>query len=132
VNRALAAVHAGWRGTVSEIGPKTLKRMTETFSTRVDQIEVAIGPSIGVCCYEVGPEVAAKLCSVFPERQDLTGKAKIDLAEANRRQLISFGVRPDAIALVPRCTACDPDDFHSYRRDMESAGRMISAIGIRK
>lgn len=130
VTRAVAAVHAGWRGTVAEIGPKAVRQMSEKFGTRAADIEVAIGPAIGPCCYEVGPDVASQFKSIFPERVDLHSKTRIDLAEANRRQLIDSGVRPNGIMIARICTACANEDFHSYRRDAESAGRLISAIGI--
>lgn len=128
--RAIAAIHAGWRGTVAQIGPKVICRMLEEFGTRAVDVEVAIGPAIGVCCYEVGPEVASQLAATFPDRKDLHTRTHIDLAEANRCQLIQSGVRPDAIAIARMCTFCGKDDFHSFRRDAESAGRLISAIRI--
>jgi YfiH family protein len=126
----VAAVHAGWRGTAAEILPKTLDKMSRHFGTRIADVLVAIGPAIGQCCFEVGPEVAAQFQRWFPERTDLTEKTKIDLRETNLRQLITAGVPPDAVAIAgDECTRCNAERFHSWRRDAERAGRMVSAIG---
>jgi polyphenol oxidase len=121
--RAVAAVHAGWRGTTARIVPHAVASMGRRFSTGAGDLQAAIGPGIGKCCYEVGPEVAAK----FGER----GKAHIDLAEANRRQLEEVGVTPGRIYASNLCTMCRPGEFHSFRRDQEAAGRQYSFVGIR-
>jgi YfiH family protein len=127
VNRVVAAVHAGWRGTVAEIGVKAVRRMEAEYGSNPDHILAAIGPSIGNCCYEVGPEVASQFQKFFPERDDLDRKTRIDLTEANRRQLLGAGVKT-VITGAP-CTCCD-SQYHSYRRD-KSDGRMYSVIGVR-
>lgn len=128
VRRAVAAVHAGWRGTAAGIACKTIERMRSEFGSEPGELLAAIGPAIGPCCYEVGPEVATQFAPLFPERQDLGGRARIDLSEANRRQLISGGMQESRIAVGAPCTSCTPT-LHSYRRD-RSSGRMISAIGV--
>lgn len=122
-HRAVAAVHAGWRGTVSRIAQKAVGRMREQFGTRAEAVHAAIGPGIGKCCYEVGPEVAAQ----FGE----AGPCRIDLTEANRRQLAVEGVAESRIYAAGLCTRCGAEDFHSFRRDKERAGRMLSFIGVR-
>ena len=121
-HRAVAAVHAGWRGTAAGIVRHAVHRMGEEFGTGAAQIHAAIGPGIGKCCYEVGPEVAAQ----FGE----AAAAHIDLVEANRRQLVEAGVPDSQICAAGLCTKCG-EDFHSYRRDKEQAGRMLSFIGVR-
>jgi polyphenol oxidase len=122
-HRAVAAVHAGWRGTAGGIVSATIDRMREEFGTRPGLVHAAIGPAIGKCCYEVGAEVAAH----FGE----TGRCHIDLVEANRRQAREAGI-PDAQIYAARlCTRCGADDFYSYRREQEHAGRMLSFVGIR-
>lgn len=116
---AIAAVHAGWRGTAARIAAETLARLRAEFGTHPEDILAAIGPGIGPCCYQVGADVARQ----FGE----SGPARLNLAEHNRRQLTAAGV-PDAhIELVSPCTFCD-DRFFSYRREGERAGRMISFI----
>ena len=128
--RTVAAVHAGWRGTVSRIAVCAVDRLAADYGVDPGDLVVAIGPAIGGCCYEVGPEVAEAFRPFFPERDDLRGKVRIDLAEVNRRQLIGAGVNPDRIHLSGLCTCCQSADFHSYRRDKTKAGRMLSSIEI--
>lgn len=120
--RAVAAVHAGWRGTVQRIVKQAVRRMQEEFGTEAADLHAAIGPGIGKCCYEVGAEVSAQ----FGE----SGVCHIDLAEANGRQLAEAGVPEPRIYTARLCTRCG-GDFHSYRRDREQAGRMLSFIGIK-
>ena len=122
-HRAVAAVHAGWRGTVSGIVRAAIGKMREEFGTRAAHVHAAIGPGIGKCCYEVGPEVAVQFGA--------TGRAKIDLAEENRRLMIEAGVPGAQIQTAGLCTMCSVEDFHSYRRDKERAGRMLSVVGVR-
>lgn len=131
-NRAVAAVHAGWRGTVLEIVPATLQAMTSQFGTRTEDLVIAIGPGIGACCYEVGPEVAAQFARFFPERGDLSGKTNVDLAETIGRQLRRNDGSPRQIDPSGLCTSCGADLFHSYRRQGEAAGRMQTCIRIRQ
>jgi len=121
--RAVAAVHAGWRGTVARIARKAVEAMAERLGSVPADLHAAIGPGIGKCCYQVGPEVAAQ----FGER----GRAHIDLLEANRRQLTDAGVTPRRIYASNLCTMCRPQEFHSFRRDKEAAGRLYSFAGIR-
>jgi hypothetical protein len=122
-HRAVAAVHAGWRGTVRGIVQQALRAMQAEFGTRPERVHAAIGPGIGKCCYEVGAEVAAQ----FGE----AGTCQIDLVEANRRQLAEAGVPDTQIYSAQLCTKCGAGDFHSYRRDKEQAGRMLSFIGVK-
>jgi purine-nucleoside/S-methyl-5'-thioadenosine phosphorylase / adenosine deaminase len=129
-HRAVAAVHAGWRGTVSEILKQTVEAMNAQFGTHAQDIVVAIGPGIGACCYQVGAEVASQFTPFFPERSDLSGPANVDLAETALRQLRRYGGILGHIDTSGLCTKCEPGLFHSYRRDREAAGRMISAIRI--
>jgi polyphenol oxidase len=130
-NHAIAAIHAGWRGIVENIAGKAVVALTAEFGTRPEDLAVAIGPGIGACCFEVGPEVAARFSSFFPERTDLDGRARIDLLETIRRQLSPNGVTVGQIATAGLCTCCQPDTFHSYRRDRDVAGRMITSIRMR-
>lgn len=121
--RAVAAVHAGWRGTVARIAAGAVAAMRDRFGTDPADLHAAIGPAIGPCCYEVGPEVAAHFGG--------QGRGHIDLPAANSSQLIQAGVTPGRIYASNLCTQCHPDEFHSFRRDQEAAGRLHSFIGIR-
>ncbi len=129
-NQAVAAVHAGWRGTLAGIVPKTVQAMQQQFGTRPQELVAAIGPGIGWCCFEVGPEVAEQFIPWFPERSDLSGRARIDLVETIERQLRRYAVTMRHLATASLCSCCKPDLFHSYRRDHEAAGRMVSMIRI--
>lgn len=130
-NRAVAAVHAGWRGVVREIVPKAVTAMSARFNTRAEDLVIAIGPGIDPCCFEVGPEVAIQFAAFFPEREDLSRRAKVDLVETVVRQLTQIGIQCQQIDTSGLCTCCGQDLFHSYRRDKDSAGRMVTTIGIR-
>ena len=121
-NRAVAAVHAGWRGTAARIVVRTIEEMRARFGTDAADLCVAIGPGIGGCCYEVGVEVARQF--------GLERAGKIDLAEMNHRLLVENGVAAGRIEVLGGCTQCDAERFHSFRRDKESAGRMVSYIGM--
>ena len=121
--RAVAAVHAGWRGTVAHIAAHAGAAMGRRFGTRAEDLHAAIGPGIGKCCYEVGAEVAAQFGG--------QGRGHIDLAAANRRQLEEAGVTPVRIYASNLCTMCRAEEFDSFRRDQEAAGRMYSFAGIR-
>ena len=130
-NRAIAAVHAGWRGTVAEIVPKTVRAMADHFGTRPDDLVIAIGPGIGECCFEVGPEVAIQFSLLFPERSDLGQRTRVDLVETNLRLLRRNDGRMRQIATNGLCSCCRAAEFHSYRRDRQEAGRMVSASRLR-
>jgi YfiH family protein len=125
--RAVAAVHAGWRGTVANIAGETVGRLGDLYGCRPEELVAAVGPCIAKCCFEVGPEVAARFEPLFEPGMDLN---RIDLVEANRRQLIAAGLSPGAIDTTRLCTACDEREFHSYRRDRELSGRMVAAIAL--
>jgi copper oxidase (laccase) domain-containing protein len=96
--------------------------MSRRFSTNPRDLHAAIGPAIGCCCYQVGPEVAAQF--------GLEGRAHIDLVAANRRQLLESGVTAERIDASNLCTMCRPEEFHSFRRDRAAAGRLYSFAGI--
>lgn len=120
--RAVAAVHAGWRGTADRVVVKALERMQAEFGSEPQDVIAAIGPGIGACCYEVGEEVG--------RRFDIVSAGRLDLAEENCRQLAGYGVPRERTGVIGMCTFCDAR-FYSWRRDRESAGRMISYIGIK-
>ena len=130
--RTVAAVHAGWRGTVQAIAAKAVVAMAARFASDPRDMQAAIGPAIGACCYEVGPDVASQFKNLLPERTGPEERAHLDLPEANHRQLLSAGLPPDRIYLCGLCTACLKGEFFSWRRDRQKHERMVSAIGIRQ
>lgn len=117
VRRVVAAIHAGWRGTVAGILTQTLGQMTAHYETKPTDVVAAIGPAIGPCCFEVGAEVPLPVV-----------ERRADLWAANREQLEKAGV--GRIWMAERCTMCEPELFYSYRR-AKDVGRMVTAIGIR-
>ncbi len=126
-HRAIAAVHAGWRGSAARIVCRTLDSMCSEFGTRPGSVVAAIGPGIGSCCYAVGEDVARQ----FGRTPKQDGTLALDLAEINRAQLLQAGVPAGHIDTLHRCTKCEPMLFHSYRRDGERAGRTISYIALK-
>ena len=158
--RAVAAFHAGWRGTLKRIVEQGVGRMRLEFGSRPENLVAAIGPGIGPCCYRVGEEVVGEFESQFSYAGELfrevydvdpikekypllfmTARAPghgnygpnvhLDLIEANRRQLLDAGVKASAISLASECTSCRIDRYFSYRAERGRTGRMFSAIGIR-
>jgi hypothetical protein len=122
-HRAVAAVHAGWRGTVARIVAGAIESMHGRFGTEPADLHAAIGPGIGECCYEVGPEVAVQF--------GREGRAHISLSDANHTQLLEAGVTRQRIYTSNLCTMCLAGEFHSFRRDREASGRLYSFVGIR-
>jgi len=133
--KVIAAVHAGWRGTVAGIAEKAVNTMTSAFGSSPGDIAAALGPCIGKCCYEVGAEVIDAARSAFAFADDYitvkTGTSgMLDLAGLNRGALITAGLSPDAIGSADLCTYCHGDLFFSYRRENEGTGRMLAGIMI--
>jgi hypothetical protein len=134
---ACAAVHAGWRGTLSLIVARTMERMSAEYGTQAGDVSAAIGPAANACCYEVGKDVIEAFREKFPDADNLfqptrDGHALIDLQRANREQLIAAGVSFEKIHTAPLCTMCRTDLFFSYRREKRThgrVGRLMSVIG---
>ena len=155
--RAIAAIHAGWRGTLARIATKTIGKMQMHFGTNPRDLLAAIGPSIGPCCYEVGTEVATQFLSQFadapayfdefrtgdepnpvqwlnmmpPGHQPPPKNVLLDLRKANRSQLLAAGLRPQNIHVSDLCTACRTDLLFSYRKQGPQSGRLMSVIALR-
>jgi YfiH family protein len=134
-HRAVAAFHAGWRGTAQRIVELGVARMATEFGSDPGKMEAAIGPGIGVCCYVVGTEVEERFEQQFSYGSELIRRddslIRVDLTEANRRQLIAAGVKSEAVSVVGGCTACQPEWFYSHRASGGHAGRMMASLGIR-
>ena len=128
-NRAIGAVHAGWRGTAAGVVTHAIEQMRSDFGTRPEDIYAALGPCIRGCCYEVGREVAEQFAAgSFLAKAGATGKHRLNLPEANRRQMEASGVNPECIFDCGLCTTCQSAQFFSYRRERENPGRMIASI----
>ncbi len=136
VLRAVGAFHAGWRGTVERIVEEGIGSMVASHGSDPGTLLAAIGPGIGNCCYRVGEEVRDRFGANFPYAAELfrsneTEGLRLDLWEANRRQLLAAGVRSAAIQTVGGCTSCLPKWFYSHRASGGRAGRMMAVVGIR-
>ncbi len=158
--RAAGIFHAGWRGTVKRIVEKGVGEMRRRFGSRPRDLAAAIGPGVHSCCYTVGEEVRSKFDSQFAYAADLfhelresdpvrekypllflTARAPghsilpvnifLDLAEANRRQLVDAGVPAKNIDVSPLCTSCRTDLLFSYRAEKGITGRLMGVAGIR-
>ncbi len=159
-HRAIGAFHAGWRGTVKRIVEKGVGEMRQHFGTNTRDCLAAIGPGIRRCCYQVGEEVREQFVSQVayaeslfeihraesdivherypllfltaraPGHSELGQKILLDLAEANRRQLLDAGILAANITTLGSCTSCRTDLFFSYRREGPT-GRMMAAVGVR-
>ena len=136
VRGAVGAAHAGWRGTASGAAAAAVRAMTKEFRSRAADLVAAIGPCLGACCGEVGPEVVeafraggAGHASIAAWFTPGTGdRSFLDLERANRDQLIEAGLDPGAVFSSGLCTKTHHDRLHSYRADRAAAGRMLGAI----
>jgi polyphenol oxidase len=131
VRRAVAAAHAGWRGTAACVAEAAVRALV-ALGSRPPDLLAALGPGIGPCCYEVGEELRE---AFGPEgapffRPGPRGRPHLDVRGVNRAQLVAAGVPPTRIHEVDACTCCRADLFHSYRREGRGAGRMISWVGF--
>lgn len=141
--RIVAAVHAGWRGSALNISGKVLRSLSERYGTRPQDVQAAIGPAIGACCYEVDATVFQAMEShparnkIFAPRSGRgpgTGmemaKWKLNLALANRYQLQEMGVPGENIQDADLCTSCASEWFYSHRKEGGITGRLLNFIMI--
>jgi polyphenol oxidase len=132
--RAVAAIHAGWRGTVDRIVERAFATMIAAWKTHRADCVAVIGPCVCGSCYEVGPEVVERFQNEFPYGSQLIadpheGKGYLDLKLANTIQLENCGIPRERIFVTELCTICENDLFVSYRKEGARAGRMISLVG---
>jgi YfiH family protein len=124
-NKAVCLIHAGWKGTALGIAQKGLQQFMAAYGLKPGSIAAAIGPAIEQNCYQVGSEVADRFGHSV-KMSDGNGKWRLDLKAENRRQLISAGLPPGDIQVSELCTFCQHSLLHSYRREKELKGQMIS------
>jgi len=137
---AVGAVHAGWRGTAARAAVAAIEAMTREFATRPADLVVAIGPSIGSCCYEIGPDLVDAFAAAGHQRYLIDRwfmtprdrKMRLDVAGANRDQLVLAGVPEENIHMSGLCTAEHLDVLTSYRAEKAAAGRIAGAIRARR
>jgi len=126
---AIATVHAGWRGTKLKILEKTVRKMTKEFGTNPADLVAFIGPGAGVCCYEVGEDVAREFDHRYLTRY-AAKKPHLNLKLFSKIQLLDAGLRDRNIETSEYCTICTPGLFYSFRRERLNSGRMMGVIGM--
>lgn len=136
VKKVVALAHAGWKGTFLAIGQKTIAEMQKVFRTVPEDCLVAIGPSIGACCYEVDEKLYQTfkgrftwLDKVFKSNGE--GKWRLDLWKTNYIQLLEMGIREENIIESRICTSCNTELFFSHRKENGRTGRMGAFIALR-
>ncbi len=135
-NVAVAAVHAGWKGTASDLLGKTIGTMVNRFRTRPERLRVGIGPSIGPCCYEVDDRVKSTFSchnDSWPKwaRAVSHDRWMLNLSRVNVDLLLESGIRPENMVRFDICTHCHPHLFYSHRRDGRRTGRQMAFIMLK-
>ena len=133
--RLVAAVHSGWLGTSKRILEKVITVMNRSFGVGPDDLKMAIGPSIGACCYRISRSRYDSMKENLPFMEEYAEKSKdtyfIDLKGLNSRIARQNGIRDEAIWVSGHCTSCAQDLFYSFRRDGEKTGRHYSGIMLK-
>jgi polyphenol oxidase len=134
--RVIAALHAGWRGSVLNIAAKGVDTMVSDFGSDPKKILAGIGPSIGPCCFEVKEDVFREIEKNTSHEKTVIKKSRAsswlcDLPELNQKQLVDAGLSPEKITVSGRCTVCLPEYYFSFRRDRKKLGNMLSGIMLR-
>jgi YfiH family protein len=134
--RWVAVAHAGWRGTAERVAQVAVQALASNAGSRPADLWAGIGPAIGVCCYEVGDEVIEAVGATIADpaaavRPGGGQRRHLDLAEANRHQLVAAGLAPERILGAGCCTACQSETFFSHRAQGMPAGRFAVVAGVR-
>ncbi len=128
--KVVAAIHAGWKGTQQKVLFKTVKKMQELFKTNPKDIIAGIAPSIGKCCYEVDWNVAQHFKHISNAYETKNQKYMLNLPYINKEQLLKAGVKAKNIECSHVCTACDVENYFSYRKERGCSGRFMSMIQL--
>jgi YfiH family protein len=130
---AVAAVHAGWRGTIARIAAAGVLALVRERGARPQELRAAIGPAIGPCCYEVAIDLAERFAREVARNVASTtrGGPRLDLWLANRMILKEIGLPSRQIETIERCTSCEDESFFSHRRDEGTTGRQAGFIAPR-
>jgi YfiH family protein len=131
VAKAVAAVHAGWRGSKADIVTRALTTMHAAFASQAENVVAFIGPSAGVCCYEIGEDLLSQFDQQYI-RKSPQGKTFLNLKSFNKDRLLTAGLREQHVEVSAYCTICTPEIFHSFRRDGAQSGRMLGVIGLKQ
>ncbi len=133
-NHVAGIAHAGWRGSVAGVGPATVHALQENYGTTVDHVQVFMGPSAKVCCYQVNEAVIKELENFsFADEVVIWHEHGVffNLPKFNQLQLEALGIKKDAFHVQYNvCTICQ-DQYHSYRRQGVGAGRQATIIALK-
>ncbi len=129
-HRAVAAIHAGWRGTAEGIVQKALAAMQQQFGLSPDACYAYVGTCIDQRAFVVGPDVAVQFAPAFQRIRPETGQTCVDLKQANVGQLVALGIPPAQIGVSPYSTVEDNRDYFSHRAEGGQTGRMLAVIGL--
>lgn len=125
---SIALVHSGWKSSREKIASEAVKLMSEKFSGNPKDFFAGFGSCIRECCYDVSPDFREYFDSGLSQKN---GKFYLDLAEVNKKELISAGIREENIFPPQVCTSCHNDEFFSFRREGEACGRMMSVMMLK-
>lgn len=130
-NKAVAAIHAGWKGTIAELVRLTLEAMQRTYQTNARDCYAYVGTCIDETSFEVGPDVADLFAPDFKRVDEFTQRTFVNLRSANTRQLTNFGVPTAQIAVSSFSTVLNNDDYFSHRLEKGQTGRLMALIGLK-
>jgi YfiH family protein len=134
-HRAVGIAHAGWQGVVNRTAEALVQAMIDAYESRPQELIGVVGPAIGPCCYEVGPEVVAAIRATQHDPDQLLGPSQrpghayLDMWDANARQLRDAGL--EAVEVAGLCTACHTDIFFSHRGDRGKSGRFGAVVMLK-
>lgn len=144
IYHAVGIGHAGWKGTVLNVAEQVVDAMHKAFGSNAGRLLAAVGPSIGICCYEVDDQVMERVFHALPDHEHRleegqilykklpSGKYRLNLKEINRQFMLKAGILPSHIEITELCTSCNTDLLYSHRKECGKTGRMAAWIGLRK
>lgn len=134
VERVIGIAHSGWKGTMEQIGVKTINLMKNEFSSKIENIEIFMGPGIHKCCFEIDNKLAEVVNDKFSHFDNILIAKETgflwDLPNTNRQALLNIGIKKENIIICPLCTSCNTDKFFSYRKEKGNTGRMAALISL--
>lgn len=130
-----AVLHAGWRGTAGQISTNAIKILKKNYLTNLEDLYAVIGPSIGICCYNIGEDVYNQLkgtvSKIEPYCTAIYEKLYIDLKGINKQQLLDLGIPKNNIDVCPYCTSCNNDMFFSHRKENGTSSRLSAVLRLK-
>lgn len=132
IKKVIGLAHGGWKGSLGNISKEVIENMIHNFHSNLKDIKVAIGPSIGKCCYEIRSDLEELFLDKYSDKVEIIEKRNnkifLDLWRVNLINLLDMGILKENIFLSDTCTSCNIDKFYSYRRENGTKSRMIGSI----